>query len=1164
MRITDVQIEGFGVWSDLKLDRLADGLTVFYGPNEAGKTTLLQFIRSILYGYSAERRARYLPPVNGGRGGGLMGLVDTGGRFSVRRTPGNGLNSEDHGKVEVLSASGTRQGQHILSTMLCGIDEPIFNNVFAVGLRELQELGTLDDTEAAAQLYKLTSGLDRVSLVDVMRDLETARGQIVAPDAGSSQLLELVARRDKLRHEVKELAADGQRWAQLVTQRNELRDELARLEDSIERMEQEARAVEVSLQVRQDWFRRTEVRQRLEKLGPAVELPERAVERMEQYDAQIRECREEIDKIRRQRRVIVDEAAAQPINRQLWAHAGRVEAICEHTPWISSLENQIQHLDEEADDLEKQLKGNWEKLGLSPREMPELTPDVSTRTLNALRGPSRAVREAAERVEATGGEREAAEAEAEEIHQQLLVELADTGESELEQALETAGERVTLLRRRVKLESRLDKLDRHRKELEEDRRDLIEEQVLPVSTLVWCGVPFVLGVVMVLGSIFWDAVANLGWFFTVLGLACWVFAIVTKVILERSTTRELDACVRQLEKIKRQIRDLKEEREELDHKLPAGGGPLDVRVADAEAYVKKLEELTPLETKRQAVLARGRGTSEKTAQVNEALREAKAKWRDALRSVNLPESFQPEHIQQLSDGSDQTLHIARRLKSRREELQTREEELLTITGRVDQLLDEVKITAASDDPKTQLRQISAAMTEQRQWIERRKELKSQHRELKKQFQAVTKRLRQLLRQRSLLLHQACVEDEAELRKTAARQAKIEEFTAEHKQLCEHIRLAIGQQCSEQAVGEVLETHEADRLESYWERLVARLQESQGRLSQLHQSRGEMNQEMKTLADDRRLPKARLRLECAETQIREMIARWRVLAVTSLMLEAIRQIYETERQPETLSEASHYLEQLTEGRYCRVWTPLSEDVLRVDDAEGQSLAVDVLSQGTREAVFISLRLALSAAYSRRGAVLPMVLDDVLVNFDTRRAKSAARVLREFASAGHQMLLFTCHHHIMQIFEAADAEVRMLPIRNGLDQDESWRTPGLELEPEPVQEVFEPEMIVDEVADPEPLEVEEVVAEDEPAEEVVEEVEAEEEIPEEPEAEEAVCEEEPEPPVEDELHPALWDTVDDLSLALDDVEALDPWEAALLAAGNGHDGRWWEAGHDDEAA
>ena len=56
MKISDLQIDGFGVWSDLKLERFSDGLTVFCGPNEAGKTTLMQFIRSVLYGFSTERR----------------------------------------------------------------------------------------------------------------------------------------------------------------------------------------------------------------------------------------------------------------------------------------------------------------------------------------------------------------------------------------------------------------------------------------------------------------------------------------------------------------------------------------------------------------------------------------------------------------------------------------------------------------------------------------------------------------------------------------------------------------------------------------------------------------------------------------------------------------------------------------------------------------------------------------------------------------------------------------------------------------------------------------------------------------------------------------------------------------------------------------------------
>src|SRR5690606_36505524 len=50
MKIKHVHIDGFGVWHDLKLDDLSPKLTAFYGANEAGKTTLMQFLRSVLYG----------------------------------------------------------------------------------------------------------------------------------------------------------------------------------------------------------------------------------------------------------------------------------------------------------------------------------------------------------------------------------------------------------------------------------------------------------------------------------------------------------------------------------------------------------------------------------------------------------------------------------------------------------------------------------------------------------------------------------------------------------------------------------------------------------------------------------------------------------------------------------------------------------------------------------------------------------------------------------------------------------------------------------------------------------------------------------------------------------------------------------------------------------
>jgi uncharacterized protein YhaN len=178
MKVRDVQIDGFGVWTSLSVDSLPEGMAVFYGPNEAGKTTLMNFLRTMFYGFTPERRHRYLPPVHGGKPGGAIRVTGPGGGYEIARRAT--LNDPSViGQLTVTSSDGITQGQHRLTSLLGSVDESIFTNVFAIGLRELQELSTLDDTEAADELYKLSSGLDRVSLVDVIRQLRAARTQLV-------------------------------------------------------------------------------------------------------------------------------------------------------------------------------------------------------------------------------------------------------------------------------------------------------------------------------------------------------------------------------------------------------------------------------------------------------------------------------------------------------------------------------------------------------------------------------------------------------------------------------------------------------------------------------------------------------------------------------------------------------------------------------------------------------------------------------------------------------------------------------------------------------------------------------------------------------------------------------------------------------------------------
>jgi hypothetical protein len=275
-----------------------------------------------------------------------------------------------------------------------------------------------------------------------------------------------------------------------------------------------------------------------------------------------------------------------------------------------------------------------------------------------------------------------------------------------------------------------------------------------------------------------------------------------------------------------------------------------------------------------------------------------------------------------------------------------------------------------------------------------------------------------------------------------------EFAAIDKQ----VRSIIGNQVPYEDVQREIEGAKSSDLDKRWETLTTRMTETEERIAALRTNQGQLSQEMKQLSEDNRLSTVQLELGCVERKIASVARRWQTLAVASVLLEDVCKTFERERQPETLREASSFLRQLTDGKYTRIWTPLGTNQLKIDGAEGKSLPLEVLSRGTREAVFIALRLSLAAAYSRRGVMLPLILDDVLVNFDRDRAIHAARTLKTFAELGHQVMMFTCHQHIVDIFHDINAEVRLMPPQGRPGRANVLHAP----EPKPQAEEYEDEV------------------------------------------------------------------------------------------------------------
>jgi uncharacterized protein YhaN len=141
----------------------------------------------------------------------------------------------------------------------------------------------------------------------------------------------------------------------------------------------------------------------------------------------------------------------------------------------------------------------------------------------------------------------------------------------------------------------------------------------------------------------------------------------------------------------------------------------------------------------------------------------------------------------------------------------------------------------------------------------------------------------------------------------------------------------------------------------------------------HERLGRVQQELESLEADRRLIDLRFERAQAEHELQRVVQQLTAVELAARGLDELRSRLEAERQPETLQAAGRYLQQLTAGKYDRVWAPLGERALIVDDERRQSFRVDQLSSGTREQLFLSIRLALIDEFLRHGVELPIVTD-----------------------------------------------------------------------------------------------------------------------------------------------------------------------------------------------
>jgi uncharacterized protein YhaN len=156
---------------------------------------------------------------------------------------------------------------------------------------------------------------------------------------------------------------------------------------------------------------------------------------------------------------------------------------------------------------------------------------------------------------------------------------------------------------------------------------------------------------------------------------------------------------------------------------------------------------------------------------------------------------------------------------------------------------------------------------------------------------------------------------------------------------------------------------------------------------------------------------------AAARIDALTAEYLELQIGATLLTKAIALYREKNQDPLLKLAGDYFSTLTCGAFSALVIDDEGDqrCLRgVRSSNGAHLDLDAMSDGTRDQLFLALRLAYIETQCDKGMPCPVILDDVLMAFDDARTAAALRALRDL-SRKTQVLVFTHHAHQAAIVE-----------------------------------------------------------------------------------------------------------------------------------------------------
>ena len=1032
MKIRELRVDAFGHFTGVEFGPFDQPITVFYGPNEAGKTTLLEFIRSVLFGYLDGRSSRNIyPPTTGGqRRGSLTVVTDAGEPVNVQRVQGPG-----GGSVNLTGQAGNPIPSAELERLLGGHSRSAFEKIFGFTLDELHDDELLSDDSVNSQIY--SAGMGASKLPDALRTLDGRKGRIFLFRGSRHAIHASAGELDLVNSALSEVENNAAEYGRESARLERLEYDLAELRDRRLDVESKLRHQQGLESAWDTWNDLVTAQRQMEDLQPIADFPTNGVGRLETLNALVAQARESADSVRAQVKEL-EESIALPIEHEsILAESGAIRdlerrraAFDQSVKDVPERQAELAVMNSALNDTLSDLGPDWDADLLENFDLSIVVREEVSNYGDRLRDALADVRQSE-----TG--RNSAVIALEEASQ-----AAERAQTDLDDAPVAVFDEAALRERGSRLRSAgvtLDGLDRASSRVEDLRAQLADggsaESIAPadIPTRVTAATVGVLGIAILVAG------ATLGGPATILGIIAGLVLIVTAVYLfVRAGSAPAPAESTTSRRIHSQIAEVEQRLNELHGELEQQAVSLGMDSLDRHSLIAAEESL---DTEQERLAGRNRLSTvlrdaddlvrQRTSRRDESLttldsaREvlvsAQSGWMLWLAQRGLRQEFSPQNIEVLRSLIDlgRTRHsdvvdMDKRIAAIHTDIEEFVDILMPLTAAHDVELDpndRVRAAAIADD-LIHLHEAVTSKSRARADAERgldtaREELGSRVRGLKEIQDEI-----------AALLSDADAQDADDFHRRAEVYAERERLGTIIADATDRLQRISGPGAALEDLQSELARSNAQTIADHIHRSNLELDEIGDQIESMVSERTTLQNSLDSLINEEESSRLRAERSRLVEDMRAHAREWAVMTIAENLLKEARGKFERERQPAVIHHSQQFFRDITGGRYQAVFSPLGTSEIQVTDSDGTAKQPAELSRGAREQLFLALRFGLIREIGERSERLPIIVDEVLVNFDPQRALRAADGFIQVAQS-NQVLVFTCHPWVVELFKNASA-------------------------------------------------------------------------------------------------------------------------------------------------